>query len=454
MTKIPRAAPPESISLFRFAVVSEVRARVLGGATLAAAVRATADHAHPSEAGEVTVGLRSVYRWYAAFERSGFQSLRPVARDRTSASLVLDDEFLAFVQNTKTEDPKASIPEIIRRAVAANLIDDVTDVDRSTVWRALSRLGADTRIVAPQTPDQRRFAYPHRLQMVLVDGKHFRAGPNGARRVACIFIDDASRYVPYAVVGTSETSQLYLRGLHGLLERVGKFDSQYFDNGSAFNAHDSHAVLAALDLGWVHGTAGYPQGRGKIERFNRTILADLLRQFARDGVDPDCRALELRLETYLRDEYNRRPHGSLDGVTPEKRFLDDERALSPVPSDVVRRAFFVEVRRHVSNDHVVSVDGESWEVPRGLGGSTVVIRRDVLDPSHLRLTHAGHDLRLHRVDTVANARSRRRPRTTAPAATPPVASSAHLAADRALAPITQPDGGFPADPTTEAPPWI
>lgn len=454
MTLIARTAPPEPIALFRFAVVSEVRARVLRGATLADAVRATAEHPHPSTGGEVTVGRRSIYRWYAAFERTGFQSLRPVARDRTSASRVLDDEFLAFVHRTKTEDPKASIPEIIRRAVIAHLIDDVDDVDRSTVWRALSRLGANTRIVASQTPDQRRFSYPHRLQMVLVDGKHFRAGPNGARRVACIFIDDASRYVPYAVVGTSETAQLYLRGLHGLVERIGKFDCQYFDNGSAFSAHDSHAVLAALDLGWVHGTAGYPQGRGKIERFNRTVQADLLRQFARDDVDPDCRALELRLETYLREDYNRRKHASLEDETPEARFLRDERAMTPIAADVLQAAFFVEVARHVSNDHVVSVDGESWEVPRGLGGQTIVLRRDVLDPSHLRLTHDGHDLRLQRVDTAANARSRRTPRRAPSPESPPAPSAAHLTADRALAPITNPDGGFSADSTTEVPPWI
>lgn len=291
------------------------------------------------------------------------------------------------------------------------------------------------------------------MQIVLCDGKHFRAGPRGARRVAIFFIDDASRYVPHVVVGPSESAILFLRGLHGLLERVGKPDILYDDHGSAFIADDSHEVLGNFDIGFVHGTTGYPQGRGKIERFNRTAEEGVLRDLAREGVDPDCLALELRLDHYLRNDYNRQPHESLGGRTPEERFLSDERALRPYPdADDFRRKFFVREERVVSNDHVVSLDSVFYEVPRGLAGQRIRIARDVLDPLHLRLVHEGRSIRLHPVDLHANARTRRAT-TVAPEPTPPSVSAANRAAEKAFAPITRADGGFSAADPDKEPTW-
>jgi hypothetical protein len=47
-------------------------------------------------------------------------------------------------------------------------------VDRTAVWCACVRLGLPLlRVPARQEADQRRFAYPHRMMMVLADGKHF-----------------------------------------------------------------------------------------------------------------------------------------------------------------------------------------------------------------------------------------------------------------------------------------
>ncbi len=81
------------------------------------------------------------------------------------------------------------------------------------------------------------------------------------------------------------------------------------------------------------------------------------------------------------------------------------------------------------------------------------IARDVLDPKHLRLDHDGQSIRLQPVDLHANARARRG-KTPPPAeALTTAVGAARSAADRALAPITQPDGGFPAADPDKEPPW-
>jgi hypothetical protein len=51
---------------------------------------------------------------------------------------------------------------------------------------------------------------------VLADGKHFRAAVRRKRRVAVFFRDDATRFGLGGVVGTDETAELFLRGLHAI----------------------------------------------------------------------------------------------------------------------------------------------------------------------------------------------------------------------------------------------
>lgn len=444
-----------AVALFRFAVLSEVRLRVLQGELRAVAVRAVAAHEHLGTDNEPrTVSARSIYRWLAVWTGEQLGGLMPTARPRILASLVLEPALVTFLCDEKLLDIQASVPELIRRAVFVGLLKAPEDVDRTTVWRVLRRMDIPTRPGRKPPPDSHRFAKLSRLQLVLCDGKHFRAGRNRARRVALFFLDDASRYGLYVVVGTSESCLLFLRGLFNLLSCVGKIDLMYSDHGSAFDNLDGHAVLSSLDTGFVHGTVGYPPGRGKIERFNRTAEASILRDLERDDVDPDCGALELRLSTWLTEVYNRQPHESLQGQTPESRFLADERPLRPYEDvQALRARFFVPEERVVTNDHVISVDSVHYEVPRGLAGQTITVQRDVLDPTHLRLDHAGGSIRLHPVDLHANANARRA-RGPAPEAPAPTSrtTAATRVVEQTLAPITDTEGGFAAD-TDEEPPW-
>lgn len=323
------------------------------------------------------------------------------------------------------------------------------DVDRSTVWRYLQRRGVDTRRRRRKAPDQRRYEYPNRLQLVLCDGKHFRAGPSLVRRLALFFIDDASRYVPTAIVGTGgESAHLFLRALYRLLRLVGRVDGIYVDHGSGFIANDTSAVLASLEIAHIIGTTAYPQGRGKIERFNLTAQEHLLRHLRGADVDPDPTALELRIEHFLREHYNRWPHESLSKSSPRERFVNDPRALRPYEDEMaLRRHFFVPEERVVSNDHVVQLEGKDWEVPRGLAGQKVTVRRDVLEAGRYFLEHNGDWLQLATVRLHDNARAHRRGvSTSTPEPATATQGAALASADEAYAPITQEDGGFMAPP--------
>lgn len=440
-------------TLFRYQIVSQVLAHMRAGFSRAKAVRCVASRAHV-DLNRTTrlVSIRSVYRWLSAFEESELSGLATKKRTRVEESLVLPQVFLDFLVREKQDDVQASIPEIIRRAKELGHL--TCDVDRTTVYRAARRLGVCVQKVKSQREDRDtlRFAYPHRLDMVLCDGKHFRAGVTRARRVALIFLDDCTRYFLHAVIGTSENAALFLRGLYEMIRKYGHFSIMFLDNGPGFIANDTASVISALPAHLIHGESAYPAGHGKIERFNQTTLKDLLRGWdGREDIDPDCSSLELRLLHYGEEIYNHRPHSSLTMQTPWERFHNDSKPLTfPHDDTALRSKFEVSFDRRVSNDHVVSVDSVFYEVPRGYHGRFVELRRKLLDCT-LHFLHEGRLIELHPVDPEKNARLQRaRPRSRADETGPaPKRSAADMNFESDLGSVVDRDGGFQDDATDQ-----
>jgi len=298
---------PSSQALLRYSVLAQVEALILGGCPVSAAVRQVAGRDHAALDGRpVRVSQRTIQRWRRAYTDGGMTALEPQDRTRTTTSLALGEALVAFLRTEKETDPRASVPELLRRARARGIVPEDLPVDRTTLWRACRRMGLVTRArPSKREGDSRRWRYPHRMQCVLCDGKHFRAGGSRAKRVALFYLDDASRYGLEVRVGPSESTRLFLHGLYALVRQHGLPDLLYLDRGSGFISADTLAVVeGGLNAWLIHGTARYPQGRGAVERFNRTAHDQALRGL--DGaanVDPDYPALTLRLRHYL-ERYN------------------------------------------------------------------------------------------------------------------------------------------------------
>lgn len=433
---------PSSEALFRFVTVSAALARIAAGEARVDVVRSLAGREHVSFDGpRRRVSERSLYRWLAAFGERGFDGLE--SKTRQGAPTALSKELVEFLIAEQRGDDPASIPELIRRASQHGIVLS-DDVHRSTVYRMVKRLRLPVgRGKRAKNRDSRRFAYPHRMDMVLCDGKHFRAGERRAKRVALFFLDDATRYVLHTVVGTSETQELFQRGLYECIVKHGTMGAMYVDRGPGFIAEDTVAVFANLEIPLIWGEAGYKEGRGKIERFNRTATADVLRSLdGRPDVDPNCGALELRLRHYTEQDYAHRLHESLD-QTPWQRFHGDPKPLR-LPNDIqaLRRKFEVWLGRLVSSDHIVSFDTIAYEMPRGYAGRKVQLRRRLLDGG-IGFLHEGKLIDLHPVDLASNARTPRARggNSDDPPQAMPRKSAADLAFQRDFNPVVGDDGG-------------
>ncbi len=451
MNESPRPpVQPSAEALLRYSILAQVEALLVGGCRAAAAVREVAARQHADPAGRaVRVSARTIQRWRAAYTESGIAGLEPKSRKRTDTSEVLNETLIAFFKTEKESDPRASVPELIRRARERGILHG--PIDRTTVWRVCRRMGLPTRLrPTKREGDIRRWSYPHRGQCVLCDGKYFRAGAGRLRRVALFFLDDATRFALGVRVGHSESSRLFLQGLHEVVMAHGLPELLFLDRGPGFISHDTHAVVQGGLGAWlVHGTAKYPQGRGVIERFNRTAQDQVLRSLDKAiQVDPNPEALTLRLRHYL-DRYNDTPHETLRGDTPRQRWEAGRPLRFPDDEADLRRRFVVQ--RKVSADHIIQAGGKLWEAPRGLGEQTVQIARHVLEDK-LWVLHEGKYVELAELDAHANATDRRG-KAEGPVPTEGVPKTAATGAfEQDMQAVVGPDGGFhdhepdPTDP--------
>ena len=445
--------PVSATALLRYSVVAEVEALVLRGWPAGAAVRHVAGAQHGDLDGRpMRISVRTLQRWCAAWASGNLAALEPQQRTRTTTSQALSAELVAFLLTEKQRDPRASAPELVRRARELGIIPVDLKIDRTTVWRACRRMGLPTR----QRPhkregDMRRWRYAERMQCVLADGKHFRAGAARLRRVALFFLDDATRYGLEVLVGTAESSELFLRALYQMVMRHGLADLLFLDKGPGFISKDTLAVVqGGLGALLIHGATRYPEGHGAIERFNRTAYDQVLRSL--DGaadVDPACEALTLRLRHFL-ERYNDTPHETLGtDTTPRQRWEQGRDLRFPTDDADLYRRFVVRAMHKVSNDHVIKADGRLWEAPRRSAASWVEVARHVLD-GRLWVLHEGRMIELAEVDPHANATE---PRGSGSAPQPtagedgeePPATAAGIAYANDLRPLVDPEGGY-SDP--------
>lgn len=431
-------------ALERFAAVSQVVALVLSKESLSRAIIKVSKMQQNSHK---SISRATLYRWHKAYTTQGFEGL--FDEPRTLKGSGLDSDFLDFLKSEKNKDPGASIPEVIARARELGVVDREGAINRSTVYRAARSLNLPIfRRKKAEATTMRPFAYEHRMIMVLCDGKHFRAGASGAKRVALIFIDDATRYVLDIFVGFTEDAAFFLRSLHKVLENFGHMGSLYLDHGPGFTASDTKKVFGSLKIPFIYGKVRYPEGHAKIERFNSTITQDLLRGLHKPDIDPSCSALELRLRHYIRERYNRKFHSGLNAI-PEETFQHDTKPLHfPLTSDELKRAFVVTETRLVRRDNVINWNGSVFEVPLGHSGRKLTVYRDLIGQK-IWILHHGEAFELHPPDLALNARERRASSAAPEQLRGPITTAAEIHFNRHFRPIVGEDGGFTDKPSQQ-----
>lgn len=385
-----RASRARDIALFRYALIRPLADPALSGVERGRLVRELAGRVHVGPFGEpVTVSRASLDRWIRTWRAGGFDALIPAERQvqpRTEAAV------LELAVRLKREQPRRTA-EQIARIVAQQQGWAPT---ARTLQRHFARLELNTRPDGTPPAAFGRFEATEPDELWVSDGLH---GPiiGGKRAVLFALLDDHSRYVVGHRWGHGEDTLGMQAALHDAVKTHGCPQRLYADNGSAYSSSHLAWSAAVLDIRIVHSQPGRPQGRGKIERWNRTVRDQFLVEIdtTETDVGTGCGSLaELnRLFTaWVHQQYHRSEH-SETGARPADRYHADRTAPTRRPDPaVLRRAFLWREQRTVTSFATVALLGNKYEVEPALVGRSIDLLFTPFDLAIIEVEYQGRPM--------------------------------------------------------------
>ncbi len=391
--------------------------------------KAAADYAIPGST-RTRIAVETLRHWLKAYRRGGFDALFPKDRCDRGRSRALSQTTADALLSLKEEQPHLSIAQLIAALGPAQ--PESASPAASTVHRLLQRAGLMERPAQDSgDQDRRRFAFAHPGQLWMSDVMHGPSvtleGSRVRRKTYLIaFLDDATRVVPYCAFALSENTQAFMPVFKQALLRRGVPQRLYVDNGANYRSQQLALVCARLGVALIHARPYQPQGKGKQERWFRTVRAQLLPTLTETDT-ASLEALNRRLRVWVEAEYHHSPHRGLDGLTPLECWAQSEQPPRlPDAALDLDELFLFEAKRRVQRDHTVSLDGRLFELDAALVGQAVTLRYDPATAAArgIDVWHDGRFVeRARALDAYANCFVRRRRSTQAlepdkPAAAP------------------------------------
>ena len=226
-----------------------------------------------------TASLRTLQRWVKLYEKSGITGLTRKARKDRGKTRVVVSAVIQRLIALRKEGPDRSTPKLIDIVERAGEVAKGT-LKCSTVNRSLDHQGASRRMLhVLGTKRHIRMSFDLPMDFIVGDFHHgpyvrLESSPDPdavVRAKLGAFIDHASRYVPESRYDLREDVMAVRRGVRTLGTVHGLPRKLYVDNGSAYQANRFHFACGQLGIDLVHSKPYVSEGRGLIERFNRTV---------------------------------------------------------------------------------------------------------------------------------------------------------------------------------------
>jgi transposase InsO family protein len=312
-----------------------------------------------------SVSRQTLHDWLSRYEQGGLEALADRSHRPGSCPHQMDPAVQVAVLEMRRLHPGWG-----SRRIVFELGKKGTATSESAVYRALRR----ANLIDPTSRRRRREEWkrwergrPMELwQLDVVGGIGLRDGST----LKCLTgIDDNSRFCVCAALLTRERTQLVCDAFAAALRTHGLPEQVLTDNGKVFTGRYNHPPTEVLfdricrENGIEHllTKPRSPTTTGKIERFHRTLRAELLTGALFTSHTTAQQALDEWVTSYNRD----RPHQSLDMATPAERFtVTTRRTLREQPD----RDGPEWVARKVSTVGVVCVSWQQVSVGRHRAG--------------------------------------------------------------------------------------
>ena len=384
----------QQVALFRYQLICPALDPGLSTKARGRIVRAIAARSHAGPfGGQHSYSRDSLDRWIRRYRAGGFDALTPSIRQPGSR---IEGGVLELAVALKRENPARTAAQVARVLRASTGCSP----SESTLLRLFHR----RELTGPATGEAvvfGRFEASAPNQRWVADALH---GPRvgGRKTYLFAFLDDHTRLVVGYRFGFAEDTVRLTAALEPALAARGVPASAYVDNGSAFVDAWLLRACGKLGIALVHSTPHRPQGRGKIERFFRTVREQFLvevadssaAELAERQLTPATGLLELnaQLTAWVEAVYHHQAH-SETGQTPLQRWNDGWQAAGHGPAmpaaDALTEAFLWSQLRTVTKTATVSLHGNTYQVEAALAGRKVELVFSPFNLESIEVRHGG-----------------------------------------------------------------
>ena len=395
------------VAVFRFGVISDfVTGAQMSRAEKRRLMREKSGRKWQIPFSEKTrISMGTIGRWCRCYRNSdgNLKSLYPKDRTDQGKCRAMDQETCLALIALRSQMPALTVPQLIGQMNRQNRVTPGIVLNNSTVYRFLH----EQNLMSPQVKpvDRRKFEAELPNDLWQSDVMHGpRVDVDGKRRKTYLIavIDDHSRLIVYARFYLSENLASYLNAFENAIATRGLPRKLYVDNGAAFRSRHLEYIAASLAVSLIHTKPYTPEGRGKIERWFKTVRSSFLPLFKGTGLPQ----LNDALIRWITESYHKKIHGAT-GQTPFERFTAKMHCLRTAPVNL--KDYFRKVaRRTVSKDRSITLNGRLYEAPVALIGKRVELLYHGSQPERVEVKYQNKSFGMIRtVDLNVNYRVKR-----------------------------------------------
>lgn len=338
----------------------------------------------------VYVGKRTLERYLSHYLKFGLDGLKPKVRPEQGTLKAFPQNALDEAVKIRLHRPELSADSMID-LLRSGHIPGAEEMCVSTLNRHLRRLSYDQPAL--------KKVVRKRYRLLSVDGAHtlwicdvwdgpylYDETTGKKRRLRLVAIlDSYTRYMVHAEFYFNENRPCLEDTLLKAILKHQVPEIFYCDNAKIFRSQQLKRVAAELGFSVKHNRVGQPQGRGKLERWFRTV-ADKFEPLLREQIDSGkiTTLMEVNhfFSAWVETRYHSRRHSTLK-MSPRNALdqakanhLDLSRTVDPI---TMREAFLWRETREVSSLGAVKIYNNLYEVDETLLGKTVELRFNPYD---------------------------------------------------------------------------
>ena len=398
----------EKIALFRYGVIAPLVLESLPrGELTRRAQEIAARHYDIPYSGRRSLSVDTLLDWALRYRKDGFPALSPKPRQDRGQARAVPPETAALIERLKRENPHRTGTALLRE-LALSSEQHQAGLSASTLYRFLRARGLTARqLLLDKATAHKKYKAQFANQIWQSDmlfGPWVQRLGGGKRQVFLqATLDDASRLIPHAQFYPNQGLDSFLDCLRQAIAARGLPTRLYMDNAKIYRSPQLARIAASIGILIVHTPPYQPQGRGKIERYFRSLREQFLA-----NLDPkillSLEELNERLWHWIDTLYHRTVHSALQ-TTPLLRWQRDiEQVRQLPPATDLRRLFFHRVDRLVRRDSTFLLQNRFFEAPSHLAGKRIEVRFDPLDLTQLEIYFEGQSQGVARlVDAVVNS---------------------------------------------------